>query len=150
MLLLSHILRRTLRVINILHTLSGHVKRIPYTYTNHVTCALASEIRGASPVQLTVCRWRDLANSNIWFALIKVVAILAFIAVGAGLIFGIDPRHSIGFSNLARARRVLATVLDRRLADAYSCLDELHGRSSFCCVRMVYHQNHLDILSSGV
>ena len=28
-----------------------------------------------------------------WFALIKVVAILAFIAVGAGLIFGIGPRH---------------------------------------------------------
>src|SRR5277367_984406 len=35
-----------------------------------------------------------------WFALIKVVAILAFIAVGAGLIFGIGPRHAIGLSNL--------------------------------------------------
>ena len=35
-----------------------------------------------------------------WFALIKVVAILAFIAVGAGLIFGIGPRPAIGLSNL--------------------------------------------------
>src|SRR5271156_6206406 len=35
-----------------------------------------------------------------WFALIKVVAILAFIAVGAGLIFGLGPRPAIGFSNL--------------------------------------------------
>src|SRR5271163_236891 len=35
-----------------------------------------------------------------WFALIKVVAILAFIAVGAGLIFGVGPRHAIGLSNL--------------------------------------------------
>jgi amino acid transporter, AAT family len=35
-----------------------------------------------------------------WFALIKVVAILAFIGVGAALIFGIGPRHAIGLSNL--------------------------------------------------
>src|SRR5580700_3046525 len=35
-----------------------------------------------------------------WFALIKVVAILAFIAIGAALIFGIGTRHAIGLSNL--------------------------------------------------
>jgi AAT family amino acid transporter len=35
-----------------------------------------------------------------WFALVKVVAILAFIAIGAALIFGIGTRHAIGFSNL--------------------------------------------------
>jgi len=35
-----------------------------------------------------------------WFVLIKVVAILAFIAVRAGLIFGIGSRVPIGFSNL--------------------------------------------------
>jgi L-asparagine transporter-like permease len=35
-----------------------------------------------------------------WFALIKVVAILAFIGVGAALIFGIGTRHAIGLSNL--------------------------------------------------
>jgi AAT family amino acid transporter len=35
-----------------------------------------------------------------WFALIKVVAILAFIAVGVALIFGIGARQAIGLSNL--------------------------------------------------
>jgi len=35
-----------------------------------------------------------------WFALIKVVAIMAFIAVGLGLIFGLGPAPAVGFSNL--------------------------------------------------
>jgi amino acid transporter, AAT family len=35
-----------------------------------------------------------------WFALIKVVAILAFIAVGGGLILGIGTKHAAGLSNL--------------------------------------------------
>ena len=35
-----------------------------------------------------------------WFALIKVVAILAFIVVGAALIFGVGTRHAIGLANL--------------------------------------------------
>ena len=35
-----------------------------------------------------------------WFALIKVVAILVFIAIGAALIFGIGSRQAIGLSNL--------------------------------------------------
>jgi L-asparagine transporter-like permease len=35
-----------------------------------------------------------------WFALIKVVAILAFIAVGGGLILGIGTKHAVGLSNL--------------------------------------------------
>jgi L-asparagine transporter-like permease len=35
-----------------------------------------------------------------WFALVKVVAILAFIAIGAALIFGIGTSHVIGLSNL--------------------------------------------------
>src|SRR5580692_152152 len=35
-----------------------------------------------------------------WFALIKVVAILAFIAIGAALILGVGTRQAIGFSNL--------------------------------------------------
>ena len=35
-----------------------------------------------------------------WFALIKVVAIIVFIAVGAALIFGIGTHHPIGLSNL--------------------------------------------------
>jgi AAT family amino acid transporter len=35
-----------------------------------------------------------------WFALIKVVAIVAFIAVGIGLILGLGPAPAIGMSNL--------------------------------------------------
>jgi L-asparagine transporter-like permease len=35
-----------------------------------------------------------------WFALIKVLAIIAFIVIGAALIFGFGSRHSIGLSNL--------------------------------------------------
>jgi AAT family amino acid transporter len=35
-----------------------------------------------------------------WFALIKVVAILAFIVIGGALIFGIGTKHPIGLSNL--------------------------------------------------
>lgn len=35
-----------------------------------------------------------------WFALIKVLAIIAFIVIGVVLIFGFGPRHGIGLSNL--------------------------------------------------
>ena len=35
-----------------------------------------------------------------WFALVKVVAIVAFIAVGLGLILGLGPARAVGFSNL--------------------------------------------------
>jgi len=35
-----------------------------------------------------------------WFAIIKVIAIVAFILIGLGLIFGIGPARAIGFSNL--------------------------------------------------
>src|ERR1700730_14551390 len=35
-----------------------------------------------------------------WFALVKVLAIVVFIVVGLGLIFGLGPRHAVGLSNL--------------------------------------------------
>ena len=35
-----------------------------------------------------------------WFALVKVIAILAFIAVGLALVTGVGPRPATGFSNL--------------------------------------------------
>src|SRR6202047_2379219 len=35
-----------------------------------------------------------------WFALVKVLAIVAFIIVGAGLIFGLGPQPAIGLKNL--------------------------------------------------
>ena len=38
-----------------------------------------------------------------WFALIKVVAIVAFIVVGLGLVLGVGPAPAVGTSNLFRA-----------------------------------------------
>jgi L-asparagine transporter-like permease len=35
-----------------------------------------------------------------WFAIIKVIAIVAFILLGLGLIFGLGPMRAVGFSNL--------------------------------------------------
>lgn len=35
-----------------------------------------------------------------WFAIIKVIAIVAFIILGLGLIFGLGPVRAVGFSNL--------------------------------------------------
>jgi len=35
-----------------------------------------------------------------WFAIIKVIAIVAFIILGLGLIFGLGPLRAVGFSNL--------------------------------------------------
>ena len=43
-----------------------------------------------------------LGEFEYWFAMIKVVAIIAFIAVGLGLIFGLNPRPALGLSNLTR------------------------------------------------
>ncbi len=42
----------------------------------------------------------NFAEFEYWFAIIKVVAIVAFILVGLGLIFGLGPLGAIGFSNL--------------------------------------------------
>jgi AAT family amino acid transporter len=42
----------------------------------------------------------NFAEFEYWFAIIKVVAIVAFILVGFGLIFGLGPVSAIGFSNL--------------------------------------------------
>ena len=42
----------------------------------------------------------NFAEFEYWFAIIKVVAIVAFILVGLGLIFGFGPLRAVGFSNL--------------------------------------------------
>ena len=42
----------------------------------------------------------NFGETEYWFAIIKVIAIVAFILVGLGLIFGIGPGRAIGFSNL--------------------------------------------------
>jgi L-asparagine transporter-like permease len=43
----------------------------------------------------------NFGEFEYWFAIIKVVTIVAFILVGLGLIFGLGPARAIGFSNLA-------------------------------------------------
>ena len=42
----------------------------------------------------------NFAEFEYWFAIIKVVAIVAFILVGFGLMFGLGPLRAVGFSNL--------------------------------------------------
>jgi L-asparagine transporter-like permease len=51
-------------------------------------------------VALNTLQVSRFGEFEYWFALIKVLAIIAFIAVGLGLIFGLGPRHAIGLSNL--------------------------------------------------
>ncbi|HYK34320.1 amino acid permease [Alloacidobacterium sp.] len=42
----------------------------------------------------------NFGEFEYWFAIIKVIAIVSFILVGLGLIFGAGPARAIGFSNL--------------------------------------------------
>ena len=42
----------------------------------------------------------NFGEFEYWFAIIKVITIVAFILVGLGLIFGVGPARAIGFSNL--------------------------------------------------
>ena len=42
----------------------------------------------------------NFGEFEYWFAIIKVITIVAFIVIGLGLIFGVGPAHAIGFSNL--------------------------------------------------
>jgi amino acid transporter, AAT family len=44
----------------------------------------------------------NFGEFEYWFAMIKVVAILGFIAVGLALITGLGPGHAIGLANLTR------------------------------------------------
>jgi AAT family amino acid transporter len=42
----------------------------------------------------------NFGEFEYWFAIVKVVTIMAFILLGLGLIFGLGPARAIGFSNL--------------------------------------------------
>ena len=42
----------------------------------------------------------NFGEFEYWFAIVKVVAIVAFILIGLGLIFGLGPHRAVGFSNL--------------------------------------------------
>ncbi len=52
-----------------------------------------------------------LGEFEYWFAIIKVVTIVAFILVGLGLIFGLGPARAIGFSNLTSHGGILPNGL---------------------------------------
>jgi amino acid transporter, AAT family len=51
-------------------------------------------------VIINAMRVGNFGEFEYWFAIIKVVTILAFILIGIGLIFGFGPARAIGFSNL--------------------------------------------------
>jgi AAT family amino acid transporter len=54
----------------------------------------------AGLVALNMLQVGRFGEFEYWFALIKVVAILVFIAVGLGLILGVGPHPAVGLSNL--------------------------------------------------
>ncbi len=56
----------------------------------------------AALVTLNSMQVNRLGEFEYWFAMIKVAAIVAFIIVGLGLIFGIGARHAIGVANLTQ------------------------------------------------
>ncbi len=51
-------------------------------------------------VAINAMRVGNFGEFEYWFAIIKVVTIVAFILIGIGLIFGLGSAHAIGFSNL--------------------------------------------------
>src|SRR5437879_394581 len=51
-------------------------------------------------VALNTLQVARFGEFEYWFAFIKVLAILVFIVVGAGLILGLGPRPAVGLSNL--------------------------------------------------
>ncbi|MGB8582612.1 MAG: amino acid permease [Candidatus Sulfotelmatobacter sp.] len=53
-------------------------------------------------IVINALRVGNFAEFEYWFAIIKVIAIVAFILVGLGLIFGLGPIHAVGFSNLTK------------------------------------------------
>ncbi len=56
----------------------------------------------AALVALNSMQVNRLGEFEYWFAMIKVAAIVAFIIVGLGLIFGVGGRHAIGLANLTQ------------------------------------------------
>jgi L-asparagine transporter-like permease len=63
----------------------------------------------AALVAVNAMQVNRLGEFEYWFAMIKVTAIVAFILVGMGLIFGVGSAHGIGFSNLTRHGGFLPT-----------------------------------------
>jgi AAT family amino acid transporter len=53
----------------------------------------------------------NFGEFEYWFAIVKVITIVAFILVGLGLIFGVGPGRAIGFSNLVSHGGILPNGL---------------------------------------
>ena len=70
----------------------------------------------------------NFAEFEYWFAIIKVIAIVAFILVGLGLIFGLGPVAAVGFSNLTAHGGFLPQWTEGRLAGHEPHAYQLHGR----------------------
>jgi L-asparagine transporter-like permease len=51
-------------------------------------------------VAINAMKVASFGEFEYWFAIIKVITIVAFIVVGLGLIFGMGPARAIGFTNL--------------------------------------------------
>src|SRR6476620_11669394 len=56
----------------------------------------------AALVALNSMQVNRLGEFEYWFAMIKVAAIIAFILIGLGLIFGVGSRNAIGLANLTQ------------------------------------------------
>lgn len=56
----------------------------------------------AAFVGLNAIQVKNLGEFEYWFALIKVTAIITFILVGLGLIFGVGPGKAVGLGNLTQ------------------------------------------------
>jgi len=56
----------------------------------------------AALVGLNAMQVKHLGEVEYWFAMIKVTAIVAFILVGLGLIFGVGSGKAVGFANLSQ------------------------------------------------
>jgi amino acid transporter, AAT family len=54
----------------------------------------------AGLIAINAMQVANFGEFEYWFAIIKVIAIVAFILIGLGLIFGLGPGPAVGFSNL--------------------------------------------------
>src|SRR5260370_882644 len=87
-------------------------------------------VAGASValVAINTAQVNRFGEFEYWFALIKVVAIVAFIAVGLALLLGLGPSPAVGVESVQRSRRVSAARLEGHVAGADARDHQLHGR----------------------
>jgi amino acid transporter, AAT family len=68
----------------------------------HVAQWIWVALVSAALVAVNSMQVNRLGEFEYWFAMIKVAAIVAFIIVGLGLIFGVGSRHALGLANLTQ------------------------------------------------